>query len=116
MTLLEAAAALLDEGWAPARTLLFAFGHDEEVGGKEGAARIAALLRERGAELEVVWDEGSAIMTDGLRPFVATPVALVATAEKGYQSVEVSGACDRDCHCVWLCRRRRSLLPLPLLA
>lgn len=70
VTLLEAAGALLDEGWRPERTLLFAFGHDEEVGGLQGAGRIAGLLRERGVELEVVWDEGSCVLSDGLRPFI----------------------------------------------
>jgi hypothetical protein len=39
--LLEAAAALLESGYSPRRTLLLAFGHDEEVGGTAGAARIA---------------------------------------------------------------------------
>lgn len=33
-------------------------------------------------------------MVDGLRPFVSRPVALVATAEKGYQSVRVDLASD----------------------
>jgi len=39
--LLEAAAALLAEGYKPQRTLLFAFGHDEEVGGWQGAGERA---------------------------------------------------------------------------
>jgi hypothetical protein len=39
--LLEAAGALLDEGYTPERTLLLAFGHDEEVGGFAGAGQIA---------------------------------------------------------------------------
>lgn len=39
--LLEAANALLESGYSPRRTLLLAFGHDEEVGGTAGAAHIA---------------------------------------------------------------------------
>lgn len=34
---LEAVAALLRQGYAPQRTILLAFGHDEEVGGGSGA-------------------------------------------------------------------------------
>lgn len=35
--LLEAVTLLLQEAWQPPRTLMFAFGHDEEVGGELGA-------------------------------------------------------------------------------
>lgn len=59
--LLEAAEALLAAGFTPKRTILFAFGHDEEVGGTEGAAMIAKLLESRGAKLEAVIDEGGAV-------------------------------------------------------
>lgn len=45
MGLLEAASALLDEGYTPNRTLLLAFGHDEEVGGFAGAGQIAGGWR-----------------------------------------------------------------------
>lgn len=54
-------------------------------------AKTAALLAERGIELEVIWDEGTVIMRDGFPPITNSPFALVATAEKGYQSVQVSG-------------------------
>jgi carboxypeptidase PM20D1 len=90
VALLEAASALAAEGFAPARTLLFAFGQDEEVGGAAGASKIAAVLKDRygsSGGLDVIWDEGSGILADGVKPFTRTPVALVATSEKGYQSV-----------------------------
>jgi carboxypeptidase PM20D1 len=38
MQQLEAVELLLRQGHTPARTLYFAFGHDEEVGGGSGAA------------------------------------------------------------------------------
>eukprot|EP00775_Hariotina_reticulata_P006875 gene6876-7091_t len=82
--LLEAAAALLAEGYKPLRTLLFAFGHDEEVG------HIASELSSQGIELEMVWDEGIGISLDGLPPFTSQPVALVGTAEKSYQSLQLT--------------------------
>lgn len=39
--MLEAATALLAEGYQPVRTLMMAFGQDEESGGFAGAAHIA---------------------------------------------------------------------------
>ncbi|CAL8471245.1 g10787 [Coccomyxa elongata] len=88
--LLEAVTALLEQRFAPKRTLYLAFGHDEEVGGGRGAKAIAAMLEARGVQLEFVLDEGGPLLVDGLRPFVkSTAVALVGTAEKGYVSVDV---------------------------
>jgi carboxypeptidase PM20D1 len=86
---LEAAEMLLAEGFRPRRTVLLAYGHDEEVGGRHGAAAVAALLRERGVELEMVLDEGG-VVGEGLMPGVAAPTALVGIAEKGSLSVELS--------------------------
>lgn len=45
--LLEAATALLDGGYTPERTLMMAFGQDEESGGFAGAAHIAGKLCRR---------------------------------------------------------------------
>jgi hypothetical protein len=39
VAMLEAASALLAQGWSPTRDVIFAFGHDEEVGGKMGAGK-----------------------------------------------------------------------------
>ena len=80
---LEAAEALLNKGFQPERTIYFAYGHDEEVGGNDGAVKIAALLKERGVKLEAVVDEGLAIV-DGIVPGVEVPVALIGIAEKGF--------------------------------
>jgi carboxypeptidase PM20D1 len=83
MGILEAVEGLLAEGFTPRRTVLLAFGHDEEVGGWEGAARIVELLEERGIRPAWALDEGAAIAT-GMVPGVRDPVGLVGTAEKGY--------------------------------
>jgi carboxypeptidase PM20D1 len=90
VALLEAVEMLLEKGFSPQRTLVFAFGHDEELGGYDGAARIAALLKERGLEFEFVLDEGGAIVSQGMFPGVSKPITLVGIAEKGYLSVELS--------------------------
>ncbi len=89
MGLLAATEHLLTSGFQPRRTLYFAFGADEEVGGDRGAAHIADRLRRRGVKLEFVLDEGGAI-TGGIVPGVQGPVALVGIAEKGYLTVELS--------------------------
>ncbi len=87
--LLEAAEALLAEGFAPRRTIYLAFGHDEEVGGRAGAAAIASRLAGEGVRLESVLDEGL-MLTSGLIPGIAEDVALIGIAEKGYLTVELS--------------------------
>ncbi|WP_163870236.1 M20 family peptidase [Myxococcus eversor] len=83
---LEAVEALLAAGEKPRRTVLLAFGADEEVGGQAGAVVIAKLLQERGVRLESVLDEGG-VITSGTVPGVSAPVALVGTSEKGFVSV-----------------------------
>ncbi|HET7699039.1 MAG TPA: M20 family peptidase [Vicinamibacterales bacterium] len=87
--MLEAVEMLLAEGFQPARTVYLAYGHDEEVGGSGGAARIAALLKTRGVQLEMVMDEGG-VIAERILPGTSRPVALVGIAEKGFVSIELS--------------------------
>jgi carboxypeptidase PM20D1 len=79
---LEAAERLLAEGFRPRRTVYFAFGADEEVGGDAGARPIAETLRSRGVTLAFTLDEGGVVLS-GTIPGVDRPVALIGTAEKG---------------------------------
>ncbi|MBI2402905.1 MAG: M20 family peptidase [Gemmatimonadetes bacterium] len=90
---LEAIEMLLSQGATPRRTVYLALGHDEEVGGRGGAAAIAALLDSPGVRPAFVLDEGGAIAT-GLVPGVAGPVALVGIAEKGYLTLELAVRVD----------------------
>lgn len=87
--ILEAVEHLLSLGFQPQRTIYLAFGHDEEIGGQQGSAKIAALLSERDVQLAFVLDEGSAI-TDGIIPGVAAPVAMIGIGEKGYLSLKLT--------------------------
>jgi carboxypeptidase PM20D1 len=87
--ILEATEYLLANGFKPRRTVYFAFGHDEEVGGSNGAAKIAALLQRRNIDLDYVLDEGGNIL-DGIIPDITAPVALIGIAEKGYVSLELA--------------------------
>ena len=102
----------------PRRTVLFAFGHDEEVGGHahvnssapsaggdspcfsghDGAAHIVALLQARGVRPWLVLDEGGPIVT-GQIPGVAAPVALVGVSEK--LSVKVRYTTCSSPACKW---------------
>jgi carboxypeptidase PM20D1 len=86
--ILEAVEILLTQRFQPRRTVLLAFGADEEVGGAEGAVPLAALIQSRYGEVEFVLDEGGIISEDSI-PGVAAPVALVGIAEKGYASIEL---------------------------
>jgi carboxypeptidase PM20D1 len=91
--ILEAVELLLAEGHRPRRTVLLAFGHDEEAGGFTGARAIATLLQERGVRPALVLDEGGFI-TQGVTPGIGSPVALVGVAEKGYLSLELLARSD----------------------
>ncbi len=86
--ILEASERLAKSGFTPQRTIMFAFGQDEEVGGAQGNAVIADMLGRRGVRLDFVLDEGGAIVEEPF-PGVERPVAFVAVAEKGYLSLEL---------------------------
>lgn len=83
IAMLEALVTLHKSGvYRPERTLLLGIGHDEEIGGRLGAAHIALALREQGIQLELLLDEGTPLFVDGIPPLVSRPIAMVATAEK----------------------------------
>jgi carboxypeptidase PM20D1 len=85
---MEAIELLAAQGFQPRRTIMLAFGADEEVAGERGAARIAALLKERGVRPQFVIDEGL-LITEGIMPGLKPPAALIGVAEKGFVSVMV---------------------------
>lgn len=89
IALLEAAELLARDGFKPRRTIYFAFGHDEEIGGENGAKRIAELLASRGVKLDFVLDEGL-LITDGILRGLDQRAALIGVAEKGYLNVALS--------------------------
>lgn len=89
MAILEVFEFLLARDWKPARSIYAGFGHDEEVGGKEGAGAISAALQARGVSLSFLVDEGMPIV-DGMIPGIQQPVALIGTSEKGWATVELT--------------------------
>lgn len=96
--LCEAVERLLESGFRPRRTIALLFGHDEELGGPDGAAAIARELptimsgrASESAPLRFEWllDEGLFLLSDFF-PGVARPVAVVCVGEKGHVNVELS--------------------------
>ena len=86
ITIMDAVESLVAEGFQPERTVYLAFGHDEEVGGNDGALAMAKLLESRGVRLEWVLDEGGVVAEDFV-PGVDLKVAVVGIAEKGGVSI-----------------------------
>ncbi len=83
ISLLEAVGGLLAEDFEPRKTVVLAFGHDEEVSGKDGAAKIAERMQEKGLKFDWMVDEGGMLVPDN--PILpGRPLGLVAVAEKGY--------------------------------
>jgi len=88
--ILEALEAMLQEGFKPSRSVYLALGDDEEIGGPNGAAQIAAHLRNNNTTFHCILDEGG-ILTHGIVPGIKhKPVALVGTSEKGHCTIELT--------------------------
>lgn len=94
IAILAAADQLIAAGAKPNRTVMLAFGHDEEVLGS-GAAAMAKLIQSRGIKPWFALDEGMAIVADF--PLTGKPAALIGVAEKGYLTVMVK-AVDKGGH------------------
>jgi carboxypeptidase PM20D1 len=86
VAILDAVEELLAENFVPRETVYLAFGADEEIGGFDGAATIAAKLDAENVRLGIVLDEGKAI-TIGVVRGVDRPVAEIGIAEKGFLSL-----------------------------
>lgn len=91
IAILEAGEALAKSNWSPKRTIIFAFGHDEEVSGA-GAREIYALLKSRNVTPAMVLDEGYAVL--GKYPLTGKPAALIGVAEKGYISLRITATTE----------------------
>lgn len=89
ISIFEALKRLQTKNFTPERTVYFAFGSDEEIGGKKGAAMIADYLRAQKVSFEFYMDEGG-MVSEGIVPNIKRPVALIGTAEKGYVTLELT--------------------------
>lgn len=86
IAIMEAAEMLVREGFQPARTIYFCFGHDEEISGRRGANIIAQWFQENKIKPALVLDEGGMVDTKRFN----RPVALIGTGEKGYTNIDLS--------------------------
>lgn len=89
LAMLEAIESLLAQDFVPACPVWLAFGHDEEVGGEQGAKALATRLQQHGVKPAFLLDEGGAL-TQGTFPGLAAPLATIGVAEKGYLNVRLS--------------------------
>jgi carboxypeptidase PM20D1 len=89
IAMLVAAERLLDKGFTPDNDVYFIFGHDEEVGGPEGAGHAAKYLESRGITTKFNLDEGGPC-SHGMVPFVEGAVLMLGTAEKGYVTLQLT--------------------------
>ncbi|SCU96077.1 LAFA_0G04104g1_1 [Lachancea sp. 'fantastica'] len=85
---LEAVEQLLKDGFEPKRSVVLAFGFDEESSGLLGAHDLGEFLYERYGDngIYAVVDEGGGIVPIDKNVYVAAPI----TAEKGYVDVEIT--------------------------
>ncbi|KAJ6518628.1 hypothetical protein C8R45DRAFT_1011 [Mycena sanguinolenta] len=84
MTAIE---TMIEQGFAPTRTVVLAYGFDEEASGLQGAGALGAAMRETYGEdhpFAFIVDEGGGF-TDRYGTVFATP----SVAEKGYLDVHV---------------------------
>lgn len=90
-SLMEGASDLIAEGFQPERDIWFAFGHDEEVSGRQGALKIADYFKQKGLTFDAVYDEGGIIASSGSAiESVQRPLALVGTGEKGFLTLQIT--------------------------
>ncbi|XP_069798240.1 N-fatty-acyl-amino acid synthase/hydrolase PM20D1-like [Narcine bancroftii] len=89
MGILQGLELLLKRGYKPRRSFYIGFGHDEEIGGNNGARNIASVLKSRGVEIAFLLDEGSSIF-DGIIPGLGKQVAMIATSEKSSATIGLS--------------------------
>ncbi|EXJ86628.1 Gly-Xaa carboxypeptidase [Capronia epimyces CBS 606.96] len=84
--ILDAAEQLIAHGFEPQRTLILAFGFDEEASGPHGAGHLAPFLLDRYGKdsIAVLVDEGSTLQTKW-----GTFFALPGVSEKGYIDLEI---------------------------
>lgn len=88
-SLLEAADTLIAEGFQPEQDIWFAFGFDEEIGGQNGAVKIAEYFKQQNITFDAVYDEGGVIIAPG-QAGIAQPLGLVGVAEKGLCTIRIT--------------------------
>jgi carboxypeptidase PM20D1 len=86
--ILEATNYLVKQGFVPSRSIYLSFGHDEELGGPNGAALVASTLAAEGVQLAWSLDEGSFVF-DKMFPGIEPLMAAINVAEKGGLTLQI---------------------------
>jgi len=88
ITLLEATSLLLKQEFQPERSVYFSFGHDEELGGANGAGSVVAYAQAN--DLQFLWslDEGSFLFKNMI-PGVSQIFGTINVAEKGSVTLQI---------------------------
>ena len=89
MAIMEAVEKLVTKDFIPERTIYLAFGHDEEIGGDQGAGQIAAFLKNQIVHLSYTLDEGMVILNKELSP-CNQHLGVIGIAEKGYVTLKLT--------------------------
>ncbi|SCV71532.1 BQ2448_3120 [Microbotryum intermedium] len=87
--ILEAVELLVEKDWTPRRTILLAFGFDEESKGVDGAGQLFEEVERRYGEdgIAFLLDEGGLGVSVN---FLGRPMALPGTGEKGYMDLTIT--------------------------
>lgn len=91
ISLLEASDQLITEEYQPEQDIYFAFGHDEEVSGRQGALKIAEYFKKNNIEFDAVYDEGGYVVgPNSVIKGIDKALALVGVAEKGFLTLQIT--------------------------
>lgn len=91
ISILEASEELLKQGYQPEQDIYFAFGHDEEVSGRQGALKIADYFKKHNIEFDAVYDEGGFVTSPkSVLNTVDNAIALIGVAEKGFLTLQIT--------------------------
>ncbi len=88
ISLLEAVTLLLKEGFQPERSIYLSFGHDEELGGTQGAASVVEYAKKHGINFLWSLDEGS-FLFDKMIPGIDQIMGAINVAEKGSLTLQI---------------------------
>ena len=87
--ILETVEQLLKENYQPQRTIYLCFGHDEEITGRRGAAKIAEWFKQNNIKPQLVLDEGGVVDTERFKKS-GRPIAVIGVGEKGYCNIDLT--------------------------
>ncbi len=92
LAIMESVEYLIQNGYTPQRDVYLIFGHNEEVGassGDNGAESIAKLLESRNIRMEMVIDEGGAIIS-GKGFGIDQRISVIGVTEKGGVNIKLT--------------------------